>query len=63
MSVHDDGPEGLTFYDGDWPDILAEVARLAAKDGMRLEFIGDTDPENARIRLTRKPENPSRVTT
>jgi hypothetical protein len=50
-----------SFYEGDWPGVLAEVARRAAKDGLRLEIVGDrSDPDNLRIRLTDKPEHSAR---
>ncbi len=49
--------------DGDWPDVWAEVGRLALERGLRLEIIDDPDhPENPWIRLTDEPEDPPSVT-
>jgi hypothetical protein len=44
-----------SFLAGDWPDILAEVARRVAKEGLRLKIIGD-DPEHMRIWVTDEPD-------
>jgi hypothetical protein len=51
------GISGTTFLAGDWPDVLAKVAQLAAKDGLRLEITGSPgDADNLRVGITREPE-------
>jgi hypothetical protein len=58
MTDNDELDLGGGFYEGDWPDLLAEVARLAEKDGLRLEVYRDSDGEQ-KARITDKPQQPT----
>jgi hypothetical protein len=42
------------FTEGDWPAVLAYVARRAEEDGLRLQVYRDPDDGQRRVKLTHK---------